>query len=944
MLLTPGSRLGSYEILALLGSGGMGVVYRARDHRLDRDVAVKFFRPEVQSDEAARRRFRKEALALAQLNHPNIATIYEYGQQDDTDYLVMEYVPGPSLAELLKSGPLPPTQALTLTGEIARALEEAHEHGIVHRDLKPGNVVITPKGHAKVLDFGLAKLVLAPDDATLTTVDSLGPVGTPRYMAPEQAVGGLVDTRADLWSLGLVLYESVTGVLPSRGPAIAPIPAEIQPIVTRALQIDPAQRYQSATDVAGDIAAALARLSAGTVSPAARPPRLSLAVWLSLAVTLALLLAAGIWWYRKSSRAVWASEQAIPQAAQLQDQRRPLAAFLLLRQAESYLPRDTRLAQSIADATQAISVTSSPPGATVEIKDYLSPQSAWLRLGTTPLHNVRLAKGFYRWRVSKPGVGEWQAARSADATMNFALDQQASAPAGMSWVEAGPFEDYVGFIGSVGPYRLPAFYMDRYEVTNRDYQKFVDAGGYQRRQFWQVPFVRDGHALGWDAATALMRDSTGRPGPSSWEGGHFPAGKGDDPVAGVSWYEAMAYAAFAGKALPTLSQWYKAADPDSGDLVVQASNISRTAPAPVGAFQGLGLYGTYDLAGNVREWVLNDTGSGSKFILGGAWDSQSYLYDNPEALAPFDRSPQNGFRCVSNPVPMPPATLLPVRKLERDFTHYKPVSDAVFQAYQAMYRYDKAPLQAKSEGIVEDTPDWREEKVTFTTAYDNSRMAAYLFLPKHVPPPYQTVVFSPSARVLDLHDSRHLGDVTFFDYVVQSGRAVLYPVYYGTYERQNTVAFGSLSHRSIFLVKQYQDFGRSLDYLDTRPDIAHDRMAYLGVSMGSADGVIYTTLEQKRLRTVVLLDGGYFLDPPQAGLDQADFAPRLKLPALMVNGRYDYVFSQRETQDPLFRMLGSPPADKRHVVFDTPHDVRNARSQLIPLVLGWLDKYLGRVE
>jgi dienelactone hydrolase len=285
----------------------------------------------------------------------------------------------------------------------------------------------------------------------------------------------------------------------------------------------------------------------------------------------------------------------------------------------------------------------------------------------------------------------------------------------------------------------------------------------------------------------------------------------------------------------------------------------------------------------------------------------------------------------------------PVKKLERDFSKYKPVSDDVFRAYLTLYSYDKTPFDAKVEGVVGETADWREEKITYDAAYNNERMAAYLFLPKNVRPPYQTVVFSPSARVLDLHDSRNLGDIKFFDYVVQSGRAVLYPVFYGTYERQGKTVFVGAAQELTYLANRSKDLGRSLDYLDTRPDIDKNRIAYLGVSMGSAEGVIYTTVEQSRLKTAIFLDGGYFLDRPPAGGDQADFAPRLKVPVLMVNGRTDYVFSVNESQNPLFQMLGTPDVDKKHVVLDTPHDVTERRTELAKVVLDWLDKYLGRV-
>jgi dienelactone hydrolase len=261
-----------------------------------------------------------------------------------------------------------------------------------------------------------------------------------------------------------------------------------------------------------------------------------------------------------------------------------------------------------------------------------------------------------------------------------------------------------------------------------------------------------------------------------------------------------------------------------------------------------------------------------------------------------------------------------------------------------MYAYDKTPLNARVDSVIEDTPDWRKEKVSFDAAYGNSRVPAYLFLPKRVKPPYQTVVFFPSARVLYLEDSRNLGDMGFIDYVVQSGRAVLYPVYLGTYERQVRRVVPGASKAMDITVNTYRDLARSIEYLETRPDIDKSKLGYLGVSWGAADGVIYTMLLQDHLQTMVFLDGGFFLGAAAPGRDQVDFAPRLKRPVLMVNGRYDFSFSLERSQIPLFRMLGTPPADKEHVVLETPHDVRAKRAEMTKAVLGWFDRYLGRVE
>lgn len=184
--------------------------------------------------------------------------------------------------------------------------------------------------------------------------------------------------------------------------------------------------------------------------------------------------------------------------------------------------------------------------------------------------------------------------------------------------------------------------------------------------------------------------------------------------------------------------------------------------------------------------------------------------------------------------------------------------------------------------------------------------------------------------------------MNYFDYIIQSGRAVVYPVYKETYERRSINALPSGDIDLPF--DWYKDAARTLDYLDTRQDIDRNKIAYLGVSMGSAEGVILSTLLQDRLKTAIFLDGGYFLQKPLPGVDQADFAPRMKKPVLMVNGRYDYTFPLETSQDPLFRMLGTPATEKTHIVLDTPHDVTQQRATLIREVLAWLDRYLGRVN
>ncbi len=965
-MLDSGSKLGPYEIVARLGAGGMGVVYRARDERLDRNVAIKVLPPGLLTDEQARKRFRTEARALAKLSHPNIAAVYDVGEQDGADYIVMECVAGATLAERLKAGPLGVKEATALGAQVAAALVEAHERGVIHRDLKPGNIMVTPRGHAKVLDFGLAKL-LAPAgeaEATVSIAETKGVVGTVLYMSPEQAEGRALDGRTDLWSLGAVLYEMQAGKAPFEGTSglrllraiteetpkplkeiRAEVPEEAEKIVNRALAKDVTKRYQSAEEMARDLESLLFKLSStelGIEGTRAKPAKIYV---VSALVVIAGMLAGGAWMYEGMKRRQWARVEAPAEAAKLRDADKSLAAYELLQRAEKYLPGDAGLKKAEDETTVQVSVKSSPSGASVEIQDYLVPDSAWHRLGSTPLENLRIPDGYFRWKVSKEGFKDYVTAPLTAGEMMFPLDLAKKAPEGMVWVSGQTYEAFIGFVGWIGPYKLPAFYMDRFEVTNREYQEFVEGGGYEKREYWKKKFIKDGHELSWEEAMKLFRDGTGRAGPSTWEGGHYPDGQGDYPVGGVSWYEAAAYAVFRGKSLPVLAQRSQAAPAETSRYTVQESNIGgHASPARAGAFQGLGPYGTYDMAGNVKEWAENTVGENLRFILGGGWKSQTYMYTDPEALSPFDRTEMNGFRCVRNVEPLPAEAAGPVKVMERDFSKAKPVSDAVFRAYRTMYDYEKTPLNAKVEGVVQDTSDWTEERITYDAAYGNERMAAYLFLPKNVKPPYQTILFFPSARVLSIADSRTLGDLNFFDYVMKSGRAVLYPVYQDTYERRLKHSLPGESEGREIAIQRYQDVGRSLDYLETRKDIDGSKLGYMGVSMGAAEGVIYAALAGDRLKVVVLLDGGFFIFPPTPGRDQVDFAPRLKAPVLMVNGKYDFSFSPERAQIPLFRMLGTPEADKKRVVLDTPHDVTGQKSELVSAVLGWLDKYLGRVQ
>jgi hypothetical protein len=308
MPLENGQRLGPYEISGMLGRGGMGEVYRARDTRLERTVAVKTLNPEMSAHPEFRERFVREARAISALNHANICTLYDVGQTGDLSYLVMEHIAGAALNERLKKGPMPVVEALECAAQVADALDHAHRRGVVHRDLKPSNIVLTKSG-AKLLDFGIAKLMQRPGEAAQAgaqgphTMTSQGMVvGTLHYMAPEQLQGLEVDARADLFALGAVIYEMLIGARAFDGISQATImakiisgeperltdlpamgPPELERLLRRCLAKDPEERWQTARDLRSELKWIAGRLAQPDTKPAtgevpgqpaaARPPR-----------------------------------------------------------------------------------------------------------------------------------------------------------------------------------------------------------------------------------------------------------------------------------------------------------------------------------------------------------------------------------------------------------------------------------------------------------------------------------------------------------------------------------------------------------------------------------------------------------------------------------------------------------------------------------------------
>jgi serine/threonine protein kinase/predicted esterase len=1045
-----GSVIGPYKLLQQIGEGGFGVVYMAQQMEpIKRRVALKIIKPGMDSRQVVAR-FEAERQALAMMDHPNIARVLDAGTTVDRSlrerdgsrsepttvvesgrpYFVMELVKGVPITRFCDEHQLTIRQRLELFTQVCQGVQHAHHKGVIHRDIKPSNILVAEyddRPVPKVIDFGVAKALnqLLTDKTMFTQFGQL--VGTLDYMSPEQAkLNQLdVDTRSDIYSLGVVLYELLTGTTPVDKQRLqsaafdevlriiaeeeAPTPStrvsmhdtlpaiaasrSIEPaklssvlrgdldwIVMKALEKDRNRRYETASSFAMDVQRYLADEPVQACPPSVGyrfrkfARRNSTILTAAALIAIALVVGTGVstWQAWRATQAGIAAredrDRALAAEAKEKAHGRILAieahikahqyeqAFELLQEVEAILPDDPRLTQLRTECSWVLTIESELAGVTVMRKPPEGSENSWKRLGVTPINKRRLARGVYHWTFAKRGYATAEGL-AAEAPLGPAiapmggkirveLDPENVVPPGM--VRVDPLAP--GFFWKGIDVAIPPFWMDRFEVTNRQFKRFVDEGGYRRKELWEHPFEKDGQAVSWEDAMALFRDTTGRPGPATWVEGSYPAGQDQFPVSGVSWYEAAAFARFAGKSLPTIYHWSGASGRIfvAGEIIAR-SNVEGTGPAEVGRYRGMSPKGIYDMAGNVKEWCWNSAGDGERYILGGAWDEPDYMFTLQDLRAAIDREKNMGFRCVKYmPAEVPPPLAFDENKpAVRDFLAEKLLTDDEFKVLKGYYAYDKSkPLNAVVEREEEEA-DWIHERVEFYAAYNDESVIVHLFLPTSAAPPYQPVIYWPGggAKYAAGIASPTAQNLVF---IIRSGRALVWPIYRGTYERKvNPPDRVSPNEPETqwqweYSIQQTQDLSRTIDYLETRGDFNTKAIGYYGFSWGAIHAVRAVAVEG-RIKAAVFTDGGLLpksFGPPER--DPVQYLPRITIPVLMLNGKYDASLPPKQSQEPMFRLLGTDAAHKRYRVFDVGH-VSTTSDARIEETVSWFDRYLGSV-
>ena len=654
---------------------------------------------------------------------------------------------------------------------------------------------------------------------------------------------------------------------------------------------------------------------------------------------------------------IWVNNFMLPQVQDFISKDDNVAAWLTSSRINSFAPFFSTISGEDENISALASIRTQQDGVSVSWKAY-GQVDDWRFLGKTPLKPTRLPRGILKFKLEKEGY-ETTYFSSSNPSLKFYnspfdpgwnlepinLQPQGSVPNGMIYIQGGNFVPALTGSG-VDPVFLHPFYIDKFEVTNKDYKEFLDAGGYSNSQYWvEMDFIKDGIALSFEEAKKMMVDSTGMTGPAGWEVGTYLQGTENYPVTGISWYEALAFARYKGNILPPMYHWAKAAFPPDeivspiSPKLLKRANFSKEKITNVG--QGEGAYGTFDMAGNAKEWVWNIFG-GRGLTLGGAFDEPTYLASQTAPEPRMNRSLKNGFRTVRlinprdlNPFGDPIETQAP-----RDLSYYKPMSEEVFNVYARSYQVSSSRPKHTEVYIDDSHPVWIKEKISLDVGYNNETMDVLIFKPKNSFGPSSPVIIHPGANYYTTPpeiDDVNPGEFSL-DFLIKSGKTLVWPAWKGSLNRMPENRSSNedtlRQFRSQFIA-WVDDTDKTLDYLETRSDIDSNNIFYLGMSYGALVNT-HTLLFEDRYKGAILYVGGAFPTYPPL-VDGINHLPRIKTPFLMLNGEQDYLVP-KSAANFFFQSTGTPSEDKKIIFYDSGHWPL-PRNQMIKETLSFIDQY-----
>ena len=612
---------------------------------------------------------------------------------------------------------------------------------------------------------------------------------------------------------------------------------------------------------------------------------------------------------------------------------------------------DNSVIQSYFDkVTTSVNIYSSPSNLKLYFKFPNDTANTWMFIGNTPLENIKIPQKWVDLKFVSSNNEFFASSHPYYLNDNdnlFILPRE----------EIKEDKDFKLFLGRNIRLKFPGidhlpnvkiapFLISKNEVTNIKYQQFVNNGGYTSPQYWDFPITIDGKTYTFENTVVKFVGDFGKVGPANWSFSKYPKGQEQFPVTGISWFEARAYAKYMDMSLPNAYQWSHAANMGSSSRFVPKSNFSKNQLNPIGDIETNNYNGIYDIAGNVREWVINvsDELNINRAILGGCFLDDDYFFNDYYGQNAFERSIGNGMRLLKNLEPNDEVVSKsnePIYIQTRDFYSLPKVSEDVFNIFKRQFAEYNTDLSDNTSNV-KINEMYNVIRYEIPSVDGNEIFPGYIFYNSKLEPPYKPVIFFPGSNAIHLTNTDIMlkNNLEYFNYLLEAGYAVVHPIYTSTYERED-----ELKSDYPEKTKKYKDhvitwgkeFKKTIDYIESRKDLDIHNLSFYGVSWGGYMANTLLALDQ-RVKAAVLNVAGFCFQETYQEIESYLYTPRIKCPVIMLNGKYDVFFPLKTSQKPMFDLLGTNNEDKKHYVYTSGHYV--PRKKLISEHLSWLEKYL----
>ena len=563
-------------------------------------------------------------------------------------------------------------------------------------------------------------------------------------------------------------------------------------------------------------------------------------------------------------------------------------------------------------------------------------------IGETPLTNTRLPRGVIKLRFEKEGYRDriiitnfgWRVPFRSPNLSKVNSDK-------VILIDSSTVNIAIAGIVDADPKEINSYYIDENEIANKDYYEFLNSPYYEDSKFWNQLISK--HKIINFSYNDIHDyvDNTGRKGPSTWYVGKYKNDEENFPVLGISWFEALAYCEFIGKSLPNIYQWDKSAGMASADAIIPGSNILKSTPVDINSKSVHGYYGLKHMAGNAREWIYNTSGDKDKFILGGGYKDEVYLFNWVQSTDPHDRTETNGCRCANQIDKGSIVGYEPIKRPSKDLSLLKPADNKTYELYRSQYSYDNFELNPRIIESKINNSGQRVERIEFDS-FNNEKMQVLLYLPKDSKGPHKLIIWYPGSNTISQRSSQGIMNNLSKNrgFFIESGYALALPIFTSTFERGdgllNSIPDPTINYRD-HVITWGREMQITIDYLITRDDIDKENIAFFGTSWGGRLGGIMVAIED-RFKTAILMVGGMRVQNKKPEADPLHFLPRIKIPILMLNGRYDHFFPVETSQIPMYNFLGTDQKNKKHIIYDTGHYI--PFNDLVNESLNWLQNYL----